>query len=116
MDYLFVLAIVALAVLFVLGGLGLAHLVAPRRPPGRQSETYECGEQTIGSAWLQYNVGYYLFALLFLVFDVEVAFLFPWALVFREFGLAGLIEALIFVLVLIVGLLYAWRKGVLEWV
>lgn len=116
MDYLFVLAIVALAGLFVLGGLGFAHLAAPRRPAGKQNETYECGEPTIGSAWLQYNVGYYLFALLFLVFDVEVAFLFPWAVVFREFGLAGFVEALIFVFVLIAGLIYAWRKGVLEWV
>lgn len=116
MDYLFVLFIIGLAAAFVLGGLGLSFLVAPHRPGTRKNDPYECGEKTIGQAWIQFNVGYYIFALLFLVFDVEAVFLYPWALVIRDCGTAGLIEAFIFIAVLITGLAYAWRKGVLEWV
>jgi NADH-quinone oxidoreductase subunit A len=116
MDYIFVLGVIGLALAFLLGGLGLSFLVAPHRPGRRKNETYECGESTIGSAWVQFNVGYYLFALLFLVFDVEAVFLYPWALVIREFGVAGLIEVFIFITILILGLVYAWRKGALEWV
>jgi len=116
MNYLFVLAGIGLAAAFVLGGLGLSFLVAPHRPGMRKNDPYECGEKTIGPAWIQFNVGYYLFALLFLVFDVEAVFLYPWALVIRECGIAGLIEVFIFIAVLIIGLAYAWRKGALEWV
>jgi NADH-quinone oxidoreductase subunit A len=116
MEYLFVLAMVALAAAMVAGGLVFSRLVAPRRPGGLKSVPYECGEQPIGQAWIQFNVGYYLFGLLFLVFDVEAALMYPWAVVLRTVGLAGLIEMAIFVLILIVGLVYAWRKGVLEWV
>ncbi len=115
-EYLFVLAMVALAAAMVGGGLVFSRLVAPHRPGGLKSVPYECGEQPIGQAWIQFNVGYYLFGLLFLVFDVEAALMYPWAVVFRTVGLAGLIEMAIFVLILIVGLVYAWRKGVLEWV
>ena len=116
MDYVFVLAVIGLAVIFVAGGLVASRLVAPHRPGGQKNEPYECGEIPLGSAWVQFNVAYYLTALLFLVFDVEAAFLYPWAVVFREFGVAGLVEAFIFVMVLVVALVYAWRKGVLEWV
>ncbi len=105
-----------MAAVFVIGGLVASFLVAPHRPGGQKSATYECGEDPIGSAWVQFSVGYYLFALLFLVFDVEAAFLFPWALVIREFGIQGLIEVGIFILITTVGLVYAWRKGALEWV
>ena len=116
MDYWIVLAVIFLAGLFVAGGLIVSRLTAPHRPGGLKNESYECGEPTVGSARIQYNVGYYLFALLFLVFDVESAFLFPWAIVYREIGLAALVEALIFIVALITVLVYAWRKGVLEWV
>lgn len=116
MDFIFILAFVVLAVAFVFGGLAASHLLAPHRPGGLKNVPYECGESTIGSSRIQFNVGYYLFALLFLVFDVEAAFLYPWAVVLREVGVTGLIEVGLFVLVLIVGLAYAWRKGVLEWV
>ena len=107
---------VGLAASMVAGGLIVARLVAPHMPGGLIDIPYECGEQPIGQAWIQFNVGYYLFGLLFLVFDVEAALMYPWAVVFRSVGLAGLIEMAIFVLVLIIGLVYAWRKGVLEWV
>ncbi len=116
MEYLFVLPITLVAILLVFGGLFASRLVAPHHPGKIKNDTYECGEKTIGSARIQFNVGYYLFGLLFLVFDVEAAFLFPWAVVLREFGYVGLIEIVLFVLVLMIGLIYAWRKGALEWV
>lgn len=116
MDYFLVLLFVVLTGVFVLGGLGASWLIAPHKPGKIKNSPYECGEKSIGSAWIQFNVGYYLFALLFLVFDVEAAFLYPWAVILREVGGAGLIEAGLFILVLFAALVYAWRKGVLEWV
>ena len=104
-----------LAFAMVSGGLVASFLLAPHRPGGLKNSPYECGEKTIGSSWIQFNIAYYMFALVFLVFDVEAAFLFPWAVVFREVGLFGLIEVGIFILILILGFAYAWRKGVLEW-
>jgi NADH-quinone oxidoreductase subunit A len=115
-DYFFVVLFAGLAAVFVLGGLAFSHLVAPHRPNRIKNTPYECGEQPLGQAWIQFNVGYYLFALLFLAFDVEAAFLYPWAVVARLVGVPGLIEVGIFLLVLLVGLAYAWKKGVLEWV
>ena len=116
MDYFLVLLLSGLGVMLVGMGLIGSRLLAPRNPGGTKNEPYECGEKTIGTSWVHFNVGYYLFALIFLVFDVEAAFLFPWAVVFREVGLVAFIEVGIFILVLIVGLIYAWRKVVLEWV
>ena len=116
MDYFFILLFIGLAVVFVGGGLLFSRLVAPHRPNKMKNLPYECGEPPVGQAWVQFNVGYYLFALLFLVFDVEAAFLYPWAVVLRSTGFVGLIEIGIFLLVLILGLAYAWRKGALEWV
>jgi len=115
-NYIFVLGFMALAVFVVLGGLLASHLLAPQNPGGIKNEPYECGEKTIGSSWVQFNVGYYLFGLLFLVFDVEAAFLFPWAVVFREVGLVALVEVGLFVAILLLGLLYAWKRGALKWV
>jgi NADH-quinone oxidoreductase subunit A len=114
-DYFFILLFCGLAVFFLVAGLGFSFLVAPHRPNRVKNSPYECGEQPIGRSWVQFNIGYYLFALLFLVFDVEAAFLYPWAVVLRSVGVVGLIEAGIFILVLILGLVYAWRKGALEW-
>ncbi len=116
MNYVFVFLFILLAVLFVAGGLIFSRLVAPHRKNELKNSTYECGELPLGSAWIQFNVGYYLFGLLFLIFDLETAFLYPWAVIFRKVGIIGLIEAGIFILILVVGLIYAWRKGVLEWV
>ena len=116
MDYFFVPLFVALSAAFVVGGLAFSRLVAPHNPGSIKNSPYECGEQPIGQAWIQFNVGYYLFGLLFLVFDVEAAFLYPWAVAFKTVGLTGFVEALIFLLVLILGLAYAWKKGAMEWV
>ena len=116
MEYIFILPVIAVSLLLVFGGLIFSRLVATRKPGKVKNSTYECGEASIGDARIQFNVGYYLFGLMFLVFDVEAAFLFPWAVVLREVGIMGLIEIVIFIFVLVIGLIYAWRKGALEWV
>lgn len=95
--------------------LGLARLIAPRKPGKEKLSSYECGVETSGDAWVQFRVQYYLFAILFVVFDVEALFLFPWAVVFREMGMAGLAAMAIFLGILALGLAYAWQEGVLEW-
>jgi NADH:ubiquinone oxidoreductase subunit 3 (subunit A) len=93
---------------------GLVRL-RPKRPDPIKSATYECGVETEGDALGQFNVRYYVFALLFVVFDVEVVFLYPWAVAFRQLGLFAFVEAVLFVAILVVGYLYAWRKKALEW-
>ncbi|HBU69006.1 MAG TPA: NADH-quinone oxidoreductase subunit A [Elusimicrobia bacterium] len=105
----------ALGAVFVVAPFVISWLIAPRNPSQRKSSTYECGEAPVGSAWIQYNVRYYIFALIFLIFDVEVIFLFPWAVTLRSLGVLGLIEMFIFLAILALGLVYAWKKGALEW-
>jgi NADH-quinone oxidoreductase subunit A len=100
--------LVGVAVLF-------SSLVPPTSKNPQKSEPYECGIPTFGPTWLQFNVGYYLFAIIFLIFDVETVFVFPWAVVMREVGLAAFVEIVIFFIVLGIGLLYAWKKGALIW-
>ncbi len=107
----FLLVGIVLAFLLV----SLPRLLAPRQPSPAKSSTYECGEQPIGRSWIRFRIAYYVFALIFVIFDVEAVFLFPWALIMRRLGLFGLIEMGVFVGVLALGLAYAWRKGVLEW-
>ena len=80
-----------------------------------KTETYECGMHTVGSSWLQFNFRYYFYALLFVVFDVETVFLYPWAVYFKQLKLFGFVEMLIFIFILVVGLVYAWKKKVMEW-
>jgi NADH-quinone oxidoreductase subunit A len=94
--------------------LGLIR-VRPRSPNPIKSDTYECGMETEGNTWVQFNFRYYFFALVFVVFDIEAVFLYPWAVAFRQVKLFGFVEALIFVAILVVGYLYAWRKRALEW-
>lgn len=101
---------------FVLVTFFIARIFRPQRPTDAQLQAYECGEPTIGPSWVQYNVRYYVFALLFVIFDVEVVFLIPWAVVYKQLGLFALIEMLIFIAILLFGLVYAWKKGVLKWV
>ena len=94
----------------------LAGLLGPRKPNKIKNQTYECGMETVGETWVQFKAQYYVFALIFLVFDVETVFLYPWAVAFGQVTLFGVVEALIFIGILAGGLLYAWRKGALEWV
>ena len=93
----------------------LAKLIAPRSFNAQTEEAYERGVPTRGKSWMQFRVGYYLFAILFLMFDVETMFLFPWAVVMRTLGPAGLVSVLFFLFILVLGLAYAWRKGALKW-
>ncbi|AAP99371.1 MULTISPECIES: NAD(P)H-quinone oxidoreductase subunit 3 [Prochlorococcus] len=90
-------------------------LISPKSQPGERELTYESGMEPIGGAWIQFNIRYYMFALVFVIFDVETVFLYPWAVAFHKLGLLAFIEALIFISILIVALAYAWRKGALEW-
>ncbi len=91
-------------------------LLRPKKPNPLKLETYECGVQTVGDAWVQFRAQYYIFALIFVLFDVEAVFLFPWAVAYRQLGLYAVIEMALFLFLLLGGLLYAWRKGALEWV
>jgi NADH-quinone oxidoreductase subunit A len=110
----FVVAFVA-ALFLVAAALAVSMLFAPRSYNPQKGEPYECGIPTKGTSWMQFKVGYYLFAILFLMFDVEAIFLFPWAIVLRELGPAGLVNIAFFLLILILGLAYAWKKDTLEW-
>ena len=90
-------------------------IVGPRRPSAIKSEAFECGNPSSGSAWGRFSVRFYLTAILFLLFDVEVIFLYPWAVELRRLGVFGFVEALIFISILAVGLAYAWQRGALDW-
>lgn len=110
-------AFLAMAAFVLIGGtLGLSRLLRPKRPGTEKLTTYESGVDPVGAGWSQSQIRYYIFALLFVMFDVEAVFLFPWALRLEYFGVFGLIEMGIFVFILLLGLVYAWRKGVLRWV
>ncbi|MHB8835078.1 MAG: NADH-quinone oxidoreductase subunit A [Candidatus Methylomirabilia bacterium] len=115
MDFYYLSFIMLAAVLFVLFAFTLSRLVAPSQPGGAKAFPYECGEVPLGSAWTRFNVGYYVFALLFLLFEVEVVFLFPWAVVLKEIGVPALVEGGVFLVILVFGFAFAWRKGYLAW-
>ena len=109
--------------IFILVGIGLvlftflfARLIRPHRPDPVKNDTYECGIPAVGEGWVQFNNRFYIFGLIFVIFDVEAIFLFPWAVAYKALGLFALIEMIIFIAILLVGLLYAWKKGVLKWV
>ena len=108
----FLLVAVLLAVILE----SLPRLMAPRHASELKSQTYECGEEPIGEPWVRFRVAYYIFALAFVVFDVESVFLYPWAVIIRKLGVYGLVQMAIFIGILLLGLAYAWRKGVLKWV
>jgi len=94
----------------------VSWIISPKKPNPIKQSTYECGMETVGENWVQFKAQYYIFALVFLVFDVETVFLFPWAVALGKLSLFAVIEGIIFILILIAGLVYAWRKGMLEWV
>ena len=108
----FLLTIVGLLVfVFVLW-----KVIRPERLSEEKAMTYECGENPVGNAWIQFNIRFYVFALIFIVFDVEAVFLLPWAVVFRDLGTLAYVEGLVFIGILVVALAYVWRKGDLAWV
>ncbi|MBI2886407.1 MAG: NADH-quinone oxidoreductase subunit A [Chloroflexi bacterium] len=114
-DYTAVLLAAVIGAVVVGLLLGLARLLAPRRTESLKGVTYECGMLPMGQGWAQYHVRYYLFAMLFVIFEVEAVFLFPWAVVLETVGNPAFIEMMIFLAILLFGLAYAWKKGILEW-
>ena len=118
-NYAFIGMLLLGAIAFGLGPLFLVWLVAPRKRSREKGETYECGVLTTGETWVRFRIQYYIFALLFVVFDIETVFLYPWAVAYGELGSAGtfaLVEMVVFLGVLAIGLIFAWARGVLRWV
>ncbi|CAN5489099.1 NADH-quinone oxidoreductase subunit A [soil metagenome] len=113
---LYIALFTLVGVLIVFVTLGISRLIAPRNLTPGKLAIYECGETPIGGTDVQFNVNYYLFAIMFVIFDVEVAFFFPWAVAFGALGWYGVVGVLLFLLVLLDGLVYAWQRGVLKWV
>jgi len=101
--------------IFVAGGLAFAWLIRPKRPYPTKIATYECGEVPVGESWIKFNIRFYVVALIFLIFDVEVVFLFPWAVVYQKLGMYAFVEMLIFIAILLIGYAYVWVKGDLDW-
>ncbi|MCD7925494.1 NADH-quinone oxidoreductase subunit A [Bacteroidaceae bacterium] len=115
MYFTLLVVVILTAIALVAVALGIARAISPRSYNPQKGEAYECGIPTRGRSWMQFKVGYYLFAILFLMFDVETVFLFPWAVVVQDLGVYGLVSILFFLVVLVLGLAYAWKKGALEW-
>lgn len=114
-GYEYVLGFLLVCGLLAVVALVLAAVLRPRFASAERRTTYESGIDPFGGAWIQFNIRYYMFALVFVIFDVETVFLYPWAVAFSRLGVLAFIEALIFIAILVVGLAYAWRKGALEW-
>ena len=115
MYFTLLVVVILTAIALVAVALGIARAISPRSYNPQKGEAYECGIPPRGQSWMQFKVGYYLFAILFLMFDVETVFLFPWAAVVQDLGVYGLVSIFFFIIVLILGLAYAWKKGALEW-
>lgn len=113
--YVFVLFFAAVAILLVVGALTIGKWLRPHKPNAQKQSTYESGNEAIGTAQVKFHVRYYLYALLFVLFDVEVVFLLPWAVAYTQLGWFATIEMYVFLAMLGVGLVYAWRKKVLQW-
>ena len=114
-QYAFVGLFAVVAIIFPILPLLLAKFVAPKKPSRIKQAAYECGLESAGDSWVQFRVQYYIYALLFVIFDVEVLFIYPWAIIWKSLGLVAFLEMAVFLAILGVGLAYAWKKGVLEW-
>jgi NADH-quinone oxidoreductase subunit A len=114
-GYLPVVIYMGMIVAFAVVSLGAARVLSPQRPFAAKLESYECGAQPFGEAWVQFPVGFYLVALLFIVFDALAVFLFPWALALRSLGMWGIATMVGFLAILSLGWIYAYREGILEW-
>ena len=115
MGAISLIALVLAAVLFSAGGIIVGKLLVKKTYNAQKGQAYECGIPTETSPWQQFHVGYYLFALLFLIFDVELVFMYPWAVVVKKMGMVALVEILVFIFILFMGFLYAHKKGALKW-
>ncbi len=104
------------SVIFAIIALLIGKIFGPSNPTPEKITTYECGLDTQGNTWVQFKISYFLYALVFLIFDVETLFLYPWAVMFKDLGMLAFVEMIIFISILIIGLWYAWKEGALEWV
>jgi NADH-quinone oxidoreductase subunit A len=114
-NYIFIGLLALVAIAFAAGPLLAVAILSPRKRSSTKSETYECGVITVGDSWVKFRMQYYLYAILFVLFDVETVFLYPWAVAYGGLGFFALIEMIIFVVMLLVGLAYAWARGALRW-
>ncbi|MCB0100413.1 MAG: NADH-quinone oxidoreductase subunit A [Anaerolineales bacterium] len=114
-EWIYVALFIAVGLIIPIGAIAAGFILGPKKPNPIKEATYECGVEPVGEAWIQFKPQYYIFALVFLVFDVEAVFLFPWAVKLGQLGLYAVVEGIIFVSILIIGLVYTWRKGMLEW-
>jgi NADH-quinone oxidoreductase subunit A len=114
-PWIFVGLFFIVGMLIPVAAITVAWILGPKKPNPIKKSVYECGVETVGDSWVQFKAQYYIFALVFLVFDVETVFLFPWAVRLGQLGMFAVIEGIIFILILIAGLVYTWRKGMLEW-
>lgn len=115
-NYLFIGLLLLAGVSFALAPLLVVFLIAPRKRSLAKGDTYECGVKTYGETWVRFRIQYYIYALMFVLFDIETVFLYPWAVSYRDLGFYALVEMSVFLVVLFAGLAYAWAKGVLRWV
>jgi NADH:ubiquinone oxidoreductase subunit 3 (subunit A) len=115
-GYLYAGILLASGFIFAIIAATLGSLLAPKKRTRAKLQTYESGETPIGSAWVQYPLGFYIFALLFVIFDVDIVFIISWAVIFKQLSIFGFVEILFFIVVLALGLVYAWRKGVIRWI
>jgi NADH:ubiquinone oxidoreductase subunit 3 (subunit A) len=114
-DWYFIGVFLLLAPLLPFAAILIPRVIAPKKPNPIKLQPYECGVETVGETYIQFRVQYYIFALIFLVFDIESVFLFPWAVAFDQLPMFAVLEGILFILILVAGLAYAWRKGALKW-
>ena len=114
-DWLYIGLFLVIGALVPTAAIVTSSILSPKKPNHIKQSTYECGMETVGENWVQFKAQYYVFALVFLVFDVETVFLFPWAVSLGKLSLYAVFEGIVFILILIAGLVFAWRKGMLEW-
>ncbi len=115
-NYIFVGLLLVMAIGFALAPVIVVRIIAPRKRSLAKGDVYECGVRTYGETWIRFRIQYYIYAMMFVVFDIESLFLFPWAVSYAGLGAFALWEMTIFLVILLVGLVYAWAKGVLRWV
>jgi NADH-quinone oxidoreductase subunit A len=114
-EWLYVGLFLIVGALVPAAAIIVSWIISPKKPNFTKQSTYECGMETVGENWVQFRAQYYIFALVFLVFDVETVFLFPWAVALGKLPTFAVVEGVVFVLILLAGLMYAWRRGMLEW-
>lgn len=115
-PWIFIAFLLPLGIILPATAIGLNQILAPRKPNSIKDSIYECGVETFGDTWVQLKGQYYIFGLIFLIFDIEAVFLFPWAVAYEKLDLYMVLEGVLFILILAGGLVYAWRRGALEWV